>query len=113
MLLMNIDLSPSAEKNGVTQMTIIQIKPLESGQHPIQSQNHRKAVWLPGYIEVPPHLEALAWASGGWCELTIEDGKLVGVTPTEKPEPPAPEPTEAERLRADVDFLAAVQGVSL
>ena len=24
-----------------------------------------------------------------------------------------PEPSEAERLRADVDFLAAVQGVSL
>ena len=94
-------------------MTIIQIAPLENGLHPILSQSLRRVCWLPGYIEVPPHLEALAWASGGWCELAIEDGKLVGLTPTEKPEPPAPEPSEAERLRADVDFLAAVQGVSL
>ena len=94
-------------------MTIIKIEPLESGQHRIERQSGRKAVWLPGYIEVPPHLEAAAWASGGWCDLDIRDGKLVGLTPTEKPEPPAPEPTEAERLRADVDFLAAMGGVAL
>ena len=27
-------------------MTIIQIEPLESGQHPIQSQSHRRACWV-------------------------------------------------------------------
>lgn len=94
-------------------MTIVQIEALETGQHCVERQSRRKAVWLPGYIEVPPHLEALAWASGGYCDLDILGGRLVGITPTEKPEPPAPEPSEAERLRADVDFLAAVQGVSL
>ena len=94
-------------------MTIIQIAPLENGLHPVLSQSHRRVCWLPGYIEVPPHLEAAAWDSGGWCELDIREGRLVGITPTEKPEPSTPEPTEAERLRADVDFLAAVQGVSL
>ena len=93
-------------------MTIIKLETV-NGLHPIQAQSGCKAVWLDGYIEVPSHLEALAWASGGWCELEIREGRLVGVTPTEKPEPPAPEPTQAERLRADVDFLAAVQGVSL
>ena len=31
-------------------MTIIQIEPLETGQHPIQSQSGRRACWLDGYI---------------------------------------------------------------
>ena len=44
-------------------MTIIQIEPLESGQHPIQSQSHRRACWVEGYIEVPVHLEAAVWAT--------------------------------------------------
>ncbi len=73
-------------------MTIIQIDPMETGQHPIQSQSGRCACWLDGYIEVPIHLEAAVWATLGWCDLQIEEGKLVGVTPTERPEPPDPEP---------------------
>ena len=74
-------------------MVIIQIDPLESGQHPIQSQSGRQSCWMEGYIEVPAHLEAAAWESLGWCELTIEDGILTGITPTERPDPePGPEP---------------------
>ena len=65
-------------------MTIIQIEPLESGQHPIQSQSHRRACWVEGYIEVPVHLEAAVWATYGWCDLQIEGGVLVGITPTER-----------------------------
>ena len=41
-------------------MTIIQIDPLETGQHPIQSQSGRSACWLDDYIEVPAHLEQRA-----------------------------------------------------
>ena len=93
-------------------MTIIEIKSTD-GFHRIESQSRRKAVWFPGCIEVPSHLEALAWDSGGYCELYIRDGRRVGITPTEKPEPPAPEPMETERLWADVDFLAAMGGVDL
>ena len=46
-------------------MTIIQIDPLETGQHPIQSQSGRRACWLEGYIEVPAHLHDAVWATYG------------------------------------------------
>lgn len=80
-------------------MLIIQTEALESGQHPIQSQSGRKTCWLPGYIEVPGHLEREVWACLGWCDLTIEGGKLTGITPGAIPEPepaPEPEPTAQE-----------------
>ena len=96
-------------------MTIIQIDPLDSGQHPIQSQSGRTSCWVDGWIEVPAHLEAAAWDSLGWCDLQIEDGKLVGITPTDRPDPkPVPyTPTELEQLRADVDYLSIMTGVEL
>ena len=94
-------------------LTIIELEPRADGGHGIQSQSHRTECWLEGWVAVPEELTQAVWDCGGYCELTLEDGRLVGITPTEKPEPPAPEPTQAERLRADVDFLAAVQGVSL
>lgn len=96
-------------------MTIIQIEPLETGQHPIQSQSGRNSCWLEGWVEVPRNLEAKVWDTLGFCNLTIESGKLVDVEPTEKPEvvETEPEPTEAEKLRADVDYIAAMTGVTL
>ena len=97
-------------------MTIIQIEALDTGQHLIQSQSGRTSCWLEGWVEVPEHLESAVWDSLGWCDLDIQDGVLVGITQTERPEPePEPEapPTELEQLRADIDFLAAMQGVSL
>lgn len=89
-------------------MTIIQIEPLESGQHPIQSQSHRRACWLEGYIEVPAHLHDAVWATYGWCDLKIEEGKLVGITPTERPPgpEPEPEPSPLDRLEALEEALA-------
>lgn len=94
-------------------LTIIELEPRADGGHGIQSQSHRAECWLEGWVAVPEELTQAVWDCGGYCELTLEDGRLVGITPTEKPEPPAPEPTEAERLRADVDFLAAMEGVAL
>lgn len=99
-------------------MTIIQIKSMENGQHPIQSQSGRASCWIDGFVEVPAHLEASVWSSMGWCNLDIQDGVLVGITPTERPEPePEPEPTtsptELEKLRADIDFIAAMGGIEL
>lgn len=96
-------------------MTIIQIEPLKSGQHPIQSQSGRTSCWLDGWIEVPTHLEADVWTTVGYCDLQIEDGKLVGITPTERPEPvpePAPIPTQEERLSALEEAMLAMMGVS-
>jgi len=87
-------------------MTIIQIDPLETGQHPIQSQSGRCACWLEGYIEVPAHLHDAVWATYGWCDLQIEEGNLVGVTPTERPEPPDPEPKPPSEEDITLDMLA-------
>lgn len=89
-------------------MTIIQIDPLETGQHPIQSQSGRRACWLDGYIEVPAHLHDAVWATYGWCDLKIEEGKLVGITPTERPPgpEPEPEPSPLDRLGALEEALA-------
>lgn len=89
-------------------MTIIKINPLETGQHPIQSQSGRRACWLEGYIEVPAHLHDAVWATYGWCDLKIEEGKLVGITPTERPPgpEPEPEPSPLDRLEALEEALA-------
>lgn len=90
-------------------MTIIQIEPLETGQHPIQSQSGRSACWLDDYIEVPAHLHDAVWATYGWCDLQIEGDKLVGITPTERPPEPEPEPeppSVEERVAALEEALA-------
>ena len=89
-------------------MTIIKINPLETGQHPIQSQSGRRACWLEGYIEVPAHLHDAVWATYGWCDLKIEEGKLVGITPTERPPgpEPEPEPPPLDQLEALEEALA-------
>ena len=73
-------------------MTIIEILAREDGSHNIQSRHGAARVWEDGYIEVPSHLEAAVWATCGWCDLHIEEGRLVGVTPTERPPEPEPEP---------------------
>ena len=54
----------------------------------LESQSHRKSNWMgEDWIAVPPNLEATVWASAPYCDLTIEDGILVDVTPLERPEP--------------------------
>lgn len=66
-----------------------------------------------GWLEIPVRLEPRARAYCPYCELVIEDGTLVDITPTARPPEPEPEPTQAEQLRADVDFIAAMTGVEL
>lgn len=96
-------------------MTIIQIEPLETGQHPIQSQSHRHSCWLEGWIAVPKNLEQKVWDSLGYCNLIIENNKLIDIEVLEKPsfEKPQYQPTEQEQLRADIDYLAIMAGVEL
>lgn len=83
-------------------MTIIKIDPLESGLHPIESQSHRRTVWQEGYIEVPAHLETLAWDSAGYCDLTIEGGILTGITPLPIPEPTPDPANQITALKAEL-----------
>ena len=96
-------------------MTIIEIEAREDGGHGLQSQSGRSTCWLDGWIEVPANLEAQVWATVGYCDLQIEDGKLVSITPTDRPEsePVTLTPTELEQLRADVDYLSIMTGVEL
>lgn len=94
-------------------LTIIELTARPDGGHALQSQSHRTQCWLEGWIAVPDHLREAVWACGGYCDLTVEEGVLTDVTPREQPPQPEPEPTEVEQLRADVDFLAVMAGVSL
>ena len=93
-------------------LTIIETAAREDGGHGLQCQSHREACWLEGWVAVPEELEEAVWASGGYCDLELRDGALVGVTPRERPAVEEA-PSETERLRADVDYLAAITGVSL
>ena len=96
-------------------MLIIQVESLSSGQHCLERQSHRTSCWLDGWIEVPAHLESAVWDTLGWCDLTIENGKLASVTPIERPEP-VPEsasiPTQEERLSALEEAMLTMMGVS-
>lgn len=95
-------------------LTIIEEKARPDGGHGVQSQSHRRECWLPGWLAVPEELTQAVWDCGGYCELTLDkEGRLTGITPTQRPQPPEEEPTEEERLRSDVDYLAAMTGVSL
>lgn len=95
-------------------LTIIKIEPLKNGQHLMESQSHRTTCWVDGYVEVPSEMADGIWETGGYCDLTIEDGVLVGYTPTERPEPepkPEPEASVEERVTALED--AITKGLSL
>ena len=80
-------------------LTIIELAAREDSGHGLQSQSHRTENWMgEGWIEVPPQLEQAAWDCCGYCNLEIQDGKLVGITPVERPPEPEPEPTAEEDL---------------
>lgn len=98
-------------------MLIIKIEANDNKQHLIQSQSHRQKCWIDGYVEVPKEIESEVIASNGYCDLFIEDGVLKDfvsrpdLMPTEKYT--VVKPTETERLRADIEFIALMTGVEL
>ena len=93
-------------------MKIIEIQAQDNGAHRNQTGNFPA---IPtGWAEIPadvPIPETFPFVT-----LTVEGQTVVtmtaGVVPDPEPQP-EPEPTEPEQLRADVDFLAAMAGVSL
>ena len=87
-------------------MTIIEINAREDGSRNIQSRHGAARVWEDGYIEVPAHLHDAVWATYGWCDLQIGEGGLVGVTPTERPPEPGPEPQPPSEEDVTLDMLA-------
>lgn len=92
-------------------MTIIQVNKTSNGNHLLQSQSGRTECWLDGWIAVPEHLESKAWETLGWCELDIQNGVLVDIIPTTRPEPepePTPAPSYEERLAALESAMTAM-----
>lgn len=73
---------------------IIKIIANENGSHANQSTT--PCIIPDRWIEVPVDLEANFIASSAFCDLEIEDGVLVGITPLPipEPEPPAPAPMD-------------------
>ena len=68
-----------------------------------------------GWAVVPEELRDAALSSGGACEITLDESgeTVVALTATERPASPPPEPTQAEIDRADLEYVAAMAGVSL
>lgn len=92
--------------------------PNENGWHDLQTNSAWSAnPYGDEYAEVLDELVEGAMATCGYLVPNFsKDGtKMVGYTPTEIPVFPEPEcePTEEEKLRADIDFLAIMTGVQL
>ena len=93
-------------------MKIIEIQALPNGAHRNQTTTSTTIPtgWsdIPGDVAIPETFP--------FVDIQVEGNKVVsmtaGVVPDPEPEP-EPEPTETEQLRADVDFLAAMAGVTL
>lgn len=95
-------------------MTIVKINKTNKF-HLTQSQSHRTSNWMGDeWIEVPENMVSILYECEGYCDLQIEDGVLVGITPTERPEPePEPYvPTTEERLSALESAMLSMMGVS-
>lgn len=93
-------------------MRIIEVKPLPNGAHRNQTGNFHAIPtgWavIPEDVPIPETFP--------FVDLTVEGDTVVTMTAGVVPEPepkPEPEPTEMEQLRADIDFVAAMTGVSL
>ncbi|SBV99430.1 Toxin-antitoxin system, toxin component domain protein [uncultured Eubacteriales bacterium] len=84
---------------------IIKITPNENGSHANQSTTPQ--IIPDGWIEVPAHLEADFIASGALCDLTIEGGALVGITPLPIPDPEPEDPSMTVQ-EATLDMLADI-----
>lgn len=93
-------------------MRIIEIQALDNGAH--RNQTTTSTTIPTGWAEIPA--DVAIPETFPFVGLTVEGSKVVsmtaGVVPAPEPEP-EPEPTETEQLRADVDFLSAMMGVSL
>ena len=93
-------------------MRIIEIQALDNGAH--RNQTTTSTTIPTGWAEIPA--DVAIPETFPFVDIQVEGNKVVsmtaGVVPAPEPEP-EPEPTETEQLRADVDFLAAMAGVTL
>ncbi len=92
--------------------TILKITADSSGRHSVESQNHRTACWMEGWVAVPDSLVEKVVDCGGCCDLVMDGENLVDVVPHQRPEVQS-KPSEMEQLRSDVDYLSMMTGVDL
>lgn len=93
-------------------MKIIEIQGLSNGAHRNQETTSTRVP--DGWAVIPEGMDIPE--TYPFVDLVVKDGRVVSMTAGVVPEPepePEPEPTETEQLRADVDFLAAMAGVTL
>ena len=93
-------------------MKIIEIHALDNGAH--RNQTTTSTNIPTGWAEIPA--DVAIPETFPFVDIQVEGDKVVSMTAVVVPDPepqPEPEPTETEQLRADVDFLAAMVGVSL
>lgn len=93
-------------------MRIIEIQALDNGAH--RNQTPTSTTIPDGWAEIPA--DVAIPETFPFVDIQVEGQRVVsmtaGVVPDPEPEP-EPEPTETEQLRADVDFLSAMMGVTL
>lgn len=93
-------------------MRIVEIQALDNGAH--RNQTTTSTTIPDGWAVIPEGVEIPE--TYPFVDLVVQGNQVVsmtaGVVPQPEPEP-EPEPTEMEKLRADVDFLAAMAGVTL
>ena len=107
-----IVISPSAKE---ATMKIIEIVPLSNGAH--RNQNGGATTIPDGWAVIPDTMGTPNFPFGTVTAEEIDGvmavtGWVAGVIPEPVPEP-EPAPTEAEQLRADVDYIAVMTGVTL
>nr|DAT44256.1 MAG TPA: hypothetical protein [Caudoviricetes sp.] len=91
-------------------MTIIEIQPQSNGAH--RNQTVSGAVAVPdGWAVIPADMAIPG--TFPFVDLVMDGNQVVSMEPGVVPEPETPAPTETEQLRADIDFIAAMTGVSL
>lgn len=94
-------------------MKLIEIRAQPNGAH--RNQTVSGAIAVPtGWAEIPA--DVAIPETFPFVDLVVEGQRVVSMTAGVVPDPepqPEPEPTETEQLRADVDFLAAMAGVTL
>ena len=93
-------------------MKIIEIRALDNGAH--RNQTTTSTTIPTGWAEIPADVSIPE--TFPFVDVVTSGGKIVSLRAREVPAPepePEPNPTETEQLRADVDFLAAMAGVTL
>lgn len=93
-------------------MKLIEVQAMDNGAH--RNQTTTSTTIPTGWAEIPA--DVAIPETFPFVDLVVEGNKVVSMTAGVVPDPepqPEPEPTETEQLRADVDFLAAMAGVTL